>query len=66
MRHKVNYISSQLANSIAKYPKIIMNGVLIEVNKVICHVDFDGDPKYPIILGKSFLITKRARIDIYK
>nr|GEX99968.1 reverse transcriptase domain-containing protein [Tanacetum cinerariifolium] len=29
-------------------------------------VDFDFDPRVPLILGRSFLKTKRALIDVYK
>ncbi|GKD76500.1 reverse transcriptase domain-containing protein, partial [Tanacetum coccineum] len=29
-------------------------------------VDFDADPRVPLILGRSFLKTKRALIDVYK
>ncbi|GKE94912.1 hypothetical protein Tco_1579767 [Tanacetum coccineum] len=29
-------------------------------------VDFDADPRFPLILGRSFLKTGRALIDVYK
>ncbi|GJW07079.1 hypothetical protein Tco_1569502 [Tanacetum coccineum] len=29
-------------------------------------VDFDADPRVPLILGRSFLKTKRALIDVYE
>nr|GFC29635.1 reverse transcriptase domain-containing protein [Tanacetum cinerariifolium] len=29
-------------------------------------VDFDADPQVPLILGRSFLKTKKALIDVYK
>ncbi|GKD69624.1 reverse transcriptase domain-containing protein, partial [Tanacetum coccineum] len=29
-------------------------------------VDFDADPRIPLILGRSFLKTRRALIDVYK
>ncbi|GJR46110.1 reverse transcriptase domain-containing protein [Tanacetum coccineum] len=29
-------------------------------------VDFDADPRVPLILGRSFLKTRRALIDVYK
>nr|GFD29378.1 reverse transcriptase domain-containing protein [Tanacetum cinerariifolium] len=28
-------------------------------------VDFDADPRVPLILGRSFLKTERALIDVY-
>ncbi|GKG29012.1 reverse transcriptase domain-containing protein, partial [Tanacetum coccineum] len=28
-------------------------------------VDFDADPRVPLIIGRSFLKTKRALIDVY-
>ncbi|GJX46123.1 hypothetical protein Tco_0271313 [Tanacetum coccineum] len=31
----------------------------------VCFVDFDADPRVPFILGRSFLRTGRALIDVY-
>ncbi|GKB21129.1 reverse transcriptase domain-containing protein [Tanacetum coccineum] len=33
---------------------------------VLLFVDFDADPRVPLILGRSFLKTGRALIDVYK
>ncbi|GJT40372.1 hypothetical protein Tco_0940237 [Tanacetum coccineum] len=38
----------------------------VEESCVTCVVDFDADPRVPLILGRSFLKTGRALIDVYE
>ncbi|GJR95738.1 hypothetical protein Tco_0267912 [Tanacetum coccineum] len=38
----------------------------VEESCVTCVVDFDADPQVPLILGRSFLKTGRALIDVYE
>nr|GEY99435.1 reverse transcriptase domain-containing protein [Tanacetum cinerariifolium] len=35
-------------------------------DRSISFIDFDADPRVPLILGKSFLKTRRALIDVYE
>ncbi|KAL0444740.1 UNVERIFIED_CONTAM: hypothetical protein Slati_2196700 [Sesamum latifolium] len=61
----------QLADRSIKYPRGIVDDVLIKVGKFIIPVDFivldmEEDKNMPLILGRSFLATSRALIDVQK
>ncbi|GJR58564.1 reverse transcriptase domain-containing protein [Tanacetum coccineum] len=54
-----------------KYPKGIAENILVEIGKFTFLVDFiildmPEDIKVPLILGRPFLSTARAKIDVYK
>ncbi|XP_048229405.1 uncharacterized protein LOC125369945 [Ricinus communis] len=62
-------MSIQLADRTIKYPKGIIEDVLVKVDKFIFPVDFvimdmDGESDVPLILGRLFLATSRALIDV--
>ncbi|XP_027357480.1 uncharacterized protein LOC113866881 [Abrus precatorius] len=62
-------MSIQLADRSIKYPRGIIEDVLVKVNKFIFPVDFvildmDEDTDVPLILGRPFLATARAIIDV--
>ncbi|KAK5836341.1 hypothetical protein PVK06_012125 [Gossypium arboreum] len=66
---KPNRISIQLADRSVKYPRGIIEDVLVKVDKFIFPVDFvvpdmDKDVEVPLILGHPFLATARAVIDV--
>ncbi|CAH9108415.1 unnamed protein product [Cuscuta europaea] len=59
----------QLADRSVKYPKGIVEDVLVKVDKFIFPVDFvvmdmEEDRETPLILGRPFLATARALIDV--
>nr|GEV36843.1 DNA-directed DNA polymerase [Tanacetum cinerariifolium] len=59
-----------LANRSITRPKGVVEDVFIKVGKFhfstdCVVVDFEADPRVPLILGRSFLRTCRALIDIY-
>ncbi|GJU11522.1 hypothetical protein Tco_1133918 [Tanacetum coccineum] len=61
----------ELANRTVKYPKGIAENVLVGIGKFVFPVDFiildmPEDIKVPLILGRPFLSTARAKIDVYK
>ncbi|GJW17608.1 mitochondrial proton/calcium exchanger protein-like protein isoform X1 [Tanacetum coccineum] len=61
----------ELADRTIKYPKRIAKNVLVEIGKFTFLVDFIildmlEDIKVPLILGRPFLYTARAKIDVYK
>ncbi|GJW60016.1 hypothetical protein Tco_0109351 [Tanacetum coccineum] len=61
----------ELADRTVKYPKRIAENVLVGIGKFTFQVDFINldmpeDIKVPLILGKPFLSTARAKIDVYK
>ncbi|GJR62830.1 putative reverse transcriptase domain-containing protein [Tanacetum coccineum] len=61
----------ELADRTVKYPKGIAKNVLVEIGKFTFPVDFiildmPEDIKVPSILGRPFLSTARAKIDVYK
>ncbi|KAL6544068.1 histone deacetylase [Orobanche gracilis] len=67
----VNVITNvtRLAGRSIKYPRGIIEDVLIKVDKFVFPVDFiildmDEDQDIPIILGRPFLATGRALIDV--
>ena len=61
----------QLANRSITYPKGKIEDFLVKVHKFIFSVDFivldyEADRDVSIILGRSFLATGRALIDVQK
>ncbi|CAH9104921.1 unnamed protein product [Cuscuta epithymum] len=59
----------QLADRSVKYPKGILEDVLVRVEKFIFPVDFvvmdmEEDRETPLILGRPFLATARALVDV--
>ncbi|GJZ98320.1 hypothetical protein Tco_0670773 [Tanacetum coccineum] len=64
-------LTVELADKMVKYPKGIAEKVLLGIGKFTFPVDFiildmPKDIKVPLILGRPFLSTARARIDVYK
>ncbi|XP_073137020.1 uncharacterized protein [Henckelia pumila] len=64
-------ISLKLADSFVKYPRGVVENVLVKVDKLIFPVDFvvldmDEDFEVLMILGRPFLATSRALIDVEK
>ena len=58
-----------MADRSVKYPKGVTEDVLVKIDKFIFPVDFvildmDEDVEVPLILGRSFLATARAIIDV--
>ncbi|XP_052488025.1 uncharacterized protein LOC128041754 [Gossypium raimondii] len=66
---KPTRMSIQLADRFVKYPRGIIEDGLVKVDKFIFPVDFvvrdmDEDVEVPLILGRPFLTTARAIIDV--
>ncbi|KAK5775799.1 hypothetical protein PVK06_043741 [Gossypium arboreum] len=66
---KPTRMSIQLADRSVKYPRGIIEDVLVKIDKFIFPVDFfvldnDEDVEVPLILGRPFLATARAIIDV--
>ncbi|GJZ56430.1 DNA-directed DNA polymerase [Tanacetum coccineum] len=64
-------LTIELADKIVKYPKGIVENVLVGIGKFTFLVDFiildmPEDIKVPLILGRPFLSTARTKIDVYK
>ncbi|GKA05087.1 putative reverse transcriptase domain-containing protein [Tanacetum coccineum] len=64
-------LTVELADNTMKYPKGIAENVLVGIGKFVFPVDFiildmPEDIKVPLILGRPFLSTTRAKIDVYK
>ncbi|KAJ0513385.1 putative nucleotidyltransferase, Ribonuclease H [Helianthus annuus] len=62
-------MSLQLADRSVKFPRGIVENMLVKVDKFVFPVDFfildmDEDSKVPLILGRPFLATARAVIDV--
>ncbi|GKC05556.1 reverse transcriptase domain-containing protein [Tanacetum coccineum] len=60
----------ELADRSITYPKGLTEDVFVRVGKFhfptdFVVVDFEADPRVPLILGRSFLRTSRALIDVY-
>ncbi|GJS37424.1 reverse transcriptase domain-containing protein [Tanacetum coccineum] len=49
---------------VAEYVSVKVGKFHFLANFVV--VDFDADPRFPLILGRSFLKTERALIDVYE
>nr|GFC24523.1 reverse transcriptase domain-containing protein [Tanacetum cinerariifolium] len=59
----------KLANRLISRPVGVAEGVYVKVGSFhfpadFVVVDFDADPRVPLILGRSFLKTERALIDV--
>ncbi|GJU49127.1 putative reverse transcriptase domain-containing protein [Tanacetum coccineum] len=64
-------LTVELADRTVKYPKGIAENILVRIGKFTFLVDFiildmAEDIKVPLILGRPFLSTARAKIDVYK
>ncbi|XP_062118325.1 uncharacterized protein LOC133831938 [Humulus lupulus] len=64
-------VTLQLADRSVKHPKGIIEDVLVKVEKFIFPADFivldmEEDENVPIILGRPFLATRHALIDVQK
>ncbi|GKA68131.1 putative reverse transcriptase domain-containing protein [Tanacetum coccineum] len=64
-------LTVELADRTVKYPKGIAENVLVGIGKFTFSVDFiildmPEDIKVPLILGRPFLSTARAKINVYK
>ncbi|GKA17103.1 putative reverse transcriptase domain-containing protein [Tanacetum coccineum] len=64
-------LTVELADRTEKYPKGIAGNVLARIGKFTFPVyfiilDMPEDVKVPLILGRPFLSTARAKIDVYK
>ncbi|XP_076908439.1 uncharacterized protein LOC143565328 [Bidens hawaiensis] len=62
-------LSLSLADRSVKYPRGIIENLLVKVDKFVFPVDFvvldmEADEKVPIILGRPFLRTAKALIDV--
>ena len=66
---KPTTISLQLADRSIKYPRGVIEDVLVKVDKFIFPADFivldmDEDEEIPLILGRPFLVTCGTLIDV--
>lgn len=66
---KQTNMSIQLAHRIIRFPRGIAEDILIKIDKYIFPIDFvvldmDEDSDVPLILGRPFLATARAIIDV--
>ena len=64
-------VTLQLADRSIAYPRGVLEDVLVKVDKFIFPVDFvvlnmEEDQQVPLILGRPFLATTRALIDVHK
>ena len=62
-------VTLQLVDRSLKHPRGVIEDVLVKVDKFIFSADFivldiEEDREIPIILGISFLETRRAMIDV--
>ena len=67
---KPTTISLQMADRSLTYPRGVIEDVLVKVDKFIFLVDFvmlymEKDREIPLILGRPFLATGRALIDVH-
>ncbi|GJU69488.1 reverse transcriptase domain-containing protein [Tanacetum coccineum] len=63
-------VTLELADRSITHPKGVSEDVFVKVGKFhfptdFVVVDFEADPRVPLILGRSFLRTGRALIDVY-
>ncbi|GKB79878.1 reverse transcriptase domain-containing protein, partial [Tanacetum coccineum] len=66
-----NFPRMDLADRSITHPKGLAEDVYVKVGKFhfptnFVVVDFEADPRVPLILGRSFLRTSRALIDVYE
>ncbi|XP_018631890.1 uncharacterized protein [Nicotiana tomentosiformis] len=64
-------VSLQLADQSTKRPKGIIENILVRVDKFVFPVDFivlemEENTEVPLILGRPFLATRRAVIDVHQ
>ncbi|GJZ22932.1 putative reverse transcriptase domain-containing protein [Tanacetum coccineum] len=64
-------LTVELADRTVKYPKGIAKNMLVGIGKFVFPVDFiildmPEDVKVPLILGRPFLSTAHAKIDVFK
>ncbi|GJU28218.1 putative reverse transcriptase domain-containing protein [Tanacetum coccineum] len=64
-------LTVELADRTVKYPKGIVENILVRISKFTFPVDFiildmPKDIKVPLIFGRPFLSTAHAKIDVYK
>ncbi|GJW71241.1 mitochondrial proton/calcium exchanger protein-like protein isoform X1 [Tanacetum coccineum] len=64
-------LAVELADKSMKYPKGIVENVLVGIGKFVFPIDFiilamPEDIKVPLIIGRPFLSTAHAKIDVYK
>ncbi|XP_076884732.1 uncharacterized protein LOC143534005 [Bidens hawaiensis] len=65
----LTHMSLSLADRSVKYPRGIIENLLVKVDKFVFPVDFvvldmEADEKVPIILGRPFLRTAKELIDV--
>ncbi|GJS80475.1 reverse transcriptase domain-containing protein [Tanacetum coccineum] len=68
---KPTRMTRELANRSVIYPMGIAKNVIVKVDKFnfladFIIVDFEADSRVPIILGRTFLCTTKALIDLYE
>ncbi|GJW78505.1 reverse transcriptase domain-containing protein [Tanacetum coccineum] len=64
-------LTVELADKTVKYPKGIIENLLVDIGKFVFLIDFIildilEDIKVPLILGRPFLSTSRAKIDVLR
>ncbi|GJU12422.1 mitochondrial proton/calcium exchanger protein-like protein isoform X1 [Tanacetum coccineum] len=64
-------LTVELADRTVKYPKGIAENMLVGIGKFVfpvgfINLDIPEDIKVPLILGRPFLSTARAKIDVFK
>ncbi|GJW21782.1 homeodomain-like protein [Tanacetum coccineum] len=64
-------LTVELADRTSKYPKGIAKNVLVGISNFVFPIDFiildmPEDIKVPLIIGRPFLSTAHAKIDVYK
>ncbi|XP_048229129.1 uncharacterized protein LOC125369882 [Ricinus communis] len=67
---KPTRMSIQLADRTIKIPRGIVEDVLVKVDKFICPIyfivmDMEGESTVPLILGRPFLTTSKAVIEVF-
>ncbi|GJS89506.1 reverse transcriptase domain-containing protein [Tanacetum coccineum] len=67
----ITRMTLELANRSITYPKGLAEDIYVKVGKFhflanFVVVDFEADPRVPLILGRSFLKTGRTLIDVYE
>nr|GFC62210.1 reverse transcriptase domain-containing protein [Tanacetum cinerariifolium] len=56
----------ELADRTISKPTSVAENVFVKVGKFYFQADFVADPRVPLILGRPFLSTAHALIDVYK
>nr|GEV01479.1 retrovirus-related Pol polyprotein from transposon 17.6 [Tanacetum cinerariifolium] len=65
------YMTLELADRLISHPVGVAEDVYVKVGSFhfsadFIVVDFDADPRVPLILGRSFIKTEKALIDVFK